>query len=48
MLSNDRALPVEVADVADVKVRNPDIRVDNDVDDVYHSASLHGAEPFLV
>ena len=29
--SNDRALLVEVTDVADVQVRKPDIRVDNDV-----------------
>ena len=33
-LGNDRALLVEVADVADVQVRKSDIRVDSDVDDV--------------
>ena len=32
--SKDRALLVEVTDVADVKAREPDIQVDNDVGDV--------------
>ena len=48
MLSNDCALLVEVADVVDVQVRKSDFRVLANVDDVTHSASLHGVEPFLV
>ena len=38
--SNYRALLVEVTDVAVVKVRKPDIRVDNDVGDVTTAPAL--------
>ena len=39
-LGNDRALLVEVADVADIQVRESDIRVDTDVDDVTTATDL--------
>ena len=43
MWSNDRALLVEVADVADVQVRKSDIRVVADVDDVTTAPVLRGS-----
>ena len=39
-LGSDRALLVELADVADVQVRKSDVRVDADVDDVTTAPAL--------